>query len=85
MDKFGSCNYSDVCDMWAKFCPKYVAQYGLPCQCPIQASTYSLTNAKISINKNVPSELLGEYRARVDFGSNEGHLGCVDIDLTVKK
>jgi hypothetical protein len=71
--------------MWAEFCPKYVAQYGLPCQCPIPVNTYSLSNANINVKKNVPSELLGEYRATVDFGSNEGHLACVNVDLTIKK
>jgi hypothetical protein len=63
----------------------YVAQYGLPCQCPIQANTYTVSNANIFIPKSPPSELLGEYRARADFGSNEGHISCINIDLTIKK
>jgi len=46
--------------------------------------TYSVSNADIFINKSLPPELLGEYRAIVDIGSSESHLGCVNIDLTIK-
>jgi hypothetical protein len=62
----------------------YAAQYGLPCQCPIPADTYSVSNANIFVGKNLPPELLGEYQATVDISSTQGHLGCVHIDLTIK-
>ncbi len=84
VDNFGSCNYGNVCDLWAEFCPKYAAEYGLPCQCPIPADTYSVSNANIFIAKNLPPELLGEYRTTVDIGSRSGHLGCINIDLSIK-
>ncbi|CAM2704728.1 unnamed protein product [Rotaria socialis] len=47
--------------------------------CPKYASKYGLPY------KHVPPELLGEYRATVDITSSEGHLACVDIDLTIKR
>ena len=70
--------------MWAEVCPKYAAQYGLPCECPIPASTYAVSNANIFVGKNLPPELFGEYRATVDIGSSESHLGCINIDLAIK-
>ncbi|CAF0849126.1 unnamed protein product [Rotaria sordida] len=86
VDNFGSCNYDNVCELWAKFCSKmHLSQYGLPCECPIPADTYSVSNANIFVNKNLPSELLGEYRTTVDIGSNENHIACINIDLTIKK
>ncbi|CAF1169087.1 unnamed protein product [Adineta ricciae] len=85
VDNFGSCNYGNACQLWAEYCPKFAAKFGLPCQCPIPASTYSVSNANVVIKKTVPPELLGEYRATVDISSSQSHLGCVFIDLTVKK
>jgi ganglioside GM2 activator len=84
VDNFGSCKYANACEMWAQYCPKFAAQYGLPCQCPIPADIYSVSNANIFVNMRPPPELLGEYRATADFGSRSSHLGCVNIDLTVK-
>ncbi|CAF3688248.1 unnamed protein product [Rotaria socialis] len=85
VENFGSCTYDNVCDLWATYCPKYASKYGLPCECPIPANTYSVSNADVLIDKHVPPELLGEYRATVDITSSEGHLACVDIDLTIKR
>ncbi|CAF0836033.1 unnamed protein product [Adineta steineri] len=85
VDNFGSCNYGNACELWAEFCPKYAARFGLPCECPIAANIYSVSNANIVVDKKVPPELLGEYRATVDIGSSQNHLGCVNIDLSVKK
>jgi hypothetical protein len=85
VDNFGSCNYGNACDLWTKYCPKYAAQYGLPCQCPIPADTYSVSDASIFVNVSPPPELLGEYRVTADIGSRTSHLGCVNMDLTIKK
>lgn len=84
VDNFGSCTYNNVCELWAEYCPTYAAQYGLPCQCPIPPDTYSVSNANILVNKHVPAELLGEYRATVDVRSSEGHLACIFIDITIR-
>lgn len=62
----------------------YASKYGLPCDCPIPATTYSVSDASASVDKTLPPELLGEYRATVDVTSNEGHLACINIDLTIR-
>jgi len=85
VNNFGSCNYDNVCELWSQVCPKYAEKFGLPCECPIPANVYSVSNANVFIAKSVPPELLGEYRATADISSSQGHLGCVFIDLTIRK
>jgi len=84
IDNVGSCNYGDICQVWAQACPKYFAKYGIPCNCPIPANTYSVPDAVIGITGNIPSILSGEFRITADIGSSAGHLGCLKIDVNLK-
>lgn len=85
VNNLGSCTYNNACELWAQYCPKYAAKYGLPCQCPIPANTYSVSDASITINVSLPPELLGEYRTTADIRSGDSHFGCVIIDLVIKR
>jgi len=84
VDNVGSCTYGDLCKAWADACPKYFAKYGIPCQCPIPANTYSIPDAVIGVTSSIPSILDGDFRITGDFGSNEGHLGCLRLQITLK-
>jgi ganglioside GM2 activator len=84
VDNFGSCNYGNLCDSWEKACPKDFAKFGIPCTCPIPANPYSIPDAVIGITGSIPSIATGEFRMTGDLGSSAGHLGCLQIDITLK-
>lgn len=84
VNNFGSCTYTNACELWSQVCPKFAQKYGVPCQCPIPANTYSVSNISFLIGKKVPPELLGDYRATVDIRSDDEHLGCIHVELTVR-
>ncbi|KAL8595277.1 hypothetical protein ACOMHN_020030 [Nucella lapillus] len=51
MHGVGSCQYTDVCELLGHAfpagarCPAQLRADGVPCRCPVQAGTYSLTDA----------------------------------------
>ncbi|CAF1616251.1 unnamed protein product [Adineta ricciae] len=85
VDNLGSCTYEDACKDWASACPKYFEKYGIPCSCPIPPKTYTISDAVIDINGHLPSGGGGEYRITANLGSSKGHLGCIKVQITLKK
>jgi ganglioside GM2 activator len=84
IDNVGSCNYGDVCKMWAEVCPKYFEKYGFPCTCPIPANTYSVPDAIIDISKKVPSKATGEFKLTANIGGDSHNLGCFKLQFKLK-
>lgn len=85
IDNFGSCTYQDVCKMLPSpnDCPAFFKEHEIPCNCPFPQGDYSGKGIEIEIDlpEKVPS---GEYNIIADFNSKSlGHIGCVQIDLTV--
>ncbi|CAF1191959.1 unnamed protein product [Adineta ricciae] len=85
VDNFGSCTYEDLCKDWASACPKYFEKYGVPCSCPIPPKTYTISDAVIGINGHLPSVGGGEYRITANLLSSKAHLGCIKLQVTLKK
>ncbi|CAF2862332.1 unnamed protein product [Rotaria sp. Silwood2] len=84
IDNVGSCNYGNICEDWAKVCPQYFEKYGIPCECPIPANTYSIPDTTVEIKSSLPSELSGTFRITADIRSSEGHLGCIQAQVNLK-
>lgn len=84
VDNVGSCNYGDICKDWAEFCPKYMANFSIPCTCPIPANTYSIPTTVVDITSKLPPGASGDYRVSADIGSSEGHLGCVKVEANIQ-
>ena len=84
VDNVGSCNYGNICQAWAEACPKYFEKYGVPCNCPIPANTYSVPDAVVDVTSKLPSIATGEFRLTADIASGEGHLGCLRLNVNLK-
>ncbi len=80
----GSCNYGNICEKWAEFCPKYFEKYGFPCTCPIPANTYSVPDAVIESKKKLPSEAEGEFKLTVNINGGSKRLGCLKFQFKLK-
>ncbi|CAF0781753.1 unnamed protein product [Rotaria sp. Silwood1] len=84
IDNVGSCNYGNICEAWAQVCPQYFAKYGIPCDCPIPANTYSIPETTVTITSTLPALLTGTFRITADIRSSEGHLGCIQAQINLK-
>ena len=86
LENCGSCTYTDTCKEWATACPKYFEKYGLPCNCPIPAKTYSVSDVLVSIVlpcKDVPVPA-GDYRFTANLiSTSAGHQGCLQVLATL--
>ncbi len=80
----GSCNYDNICEIWATICSKYFEKYGLPCQCPIPSNTYSIPDAIIDATKNLPSQIDGEFRLIANISRGSHQLGCIKLEFKLK-
>lgn len=86
VDHYGSCNYTDVCTAWKKFCPQYFEKAGFPCVCPFPAGNYTLPPTNFNVTLTIPILVPGNYRVTADVRSSEYHVGCLQllVDLTNK-
>ena len=83
MDNFGSCTYSDICQMLPSpdKCPNYFIQNNIPCNCPFPLGTYNIKSLQIQLpNFPIPS---GGYEITANFQNTQGHVGCVQIELNI--
>ncbi|XP_067946915.1 ganglioside GM2 activator-like [Watersipora subatra] len=94
----GTCDYKGSCDFpfiktWIadNSCPKFFADYNLPCQCPFPPVSFS-TSTPVEIDleqfKNLmPSWLIeGGYKVRAelkDTTNNNKLVGCLEMDIDV--
>ncbi|CAF1050921.1 unnamed protein product [Rotaria sordida] len=83
IDNVGSCTYSNICDDWAQVCPQYFEKYGIPCNCPLPANTYTIPATTVEITTTLPSIISGTFRITGDIGSSEGHLACIRVQATL--
>jgi len=88
IDNVGSCQYSDVCQLLAKFeCPAAFKKYGIPCQCPVKDASYSLPATSFYVDDSkLPSFVAdGDYHvtARLKQGSRE--ILCLYLELSITK
>ena len=80
IDGFGSCTFDNICIDWAKNCPKYFAQYGFPCTCPIPANTYTIDNGVFDITHKFPPGSSGTYSIIANINSTSAdNIVCVKI------
>lgn len=84
VDNIGSCNYENLCESWSKACTKYFPQWGIPCNCPIPPNTYNVPVTQEHIKGNLPSILDGEFRLTGDLRSASGHIGCLQVEISIK-
>ncbi|CAL8262545.1 unnamed protein product [Lota lota] len=91
LDELGSCHYPDACSILDQLippgqdCPEPLHTYGLPCQCPFKAGTYSLPESVFYLpNTDLPYWLTnGNYRAQGVLGAQGKELGCLQVALSL--
>ncbi len=84
IDNVGSCTYNGICADWAKVCPTYFAQYGLPCTCPFPAKSYSVAGASFPITGSIPGIAAGDFQATANLVSTTGgHIVCLQLGITL--
>lgn len=80
VDNVGSCTYGDLCNQWAQVCPTQFAKYGLPCNCPFPAQTYTVSNVGVPITGKLPGIVDGNYRITANLKSaSAGHVACLQV------
>lgn len=80
----GSCTYQNSCKGWSEICTALFAQYGLPCNCPIPANTYTIPATTIEATQSLPSQASGRFRIFVNLLSNSaGELGCFEFEINI--
>ena len=80
----GSCNYFNICTDWSQICSALFSQYGLPCNCPIPAGTYTIPDFEVEVTKALPPEATGHFRIYADLMSGSaGQLGCLGLDINL--
>jgi ganglioside GM2 activator len=88
IDHFGSCNYADVCQYIPLLkCPPIFQKYGIPCQCPIDAKTYTLPSSEIYIDDSAVPSLLadGDYRVTARLSQGKQNIACVYLEFSIEK
>lgn len=86
IDNVGSCTYGDICKLWADACPKQFEKYGLPCNCPFPAKTYTVSDVVVEIAGKLPGIVTGEYRITGNMVSaSAGHIGCLQVIVDLAK
>ncbi len=84
IDNVGSCTYNGICADWAKVCPQYFAQYGLPCTCPFRAKSYAVNGATFPITQSIPGIASGDYRITANLVSTTGdHIVCLQLVVSL--
>ncbi|XP_056425451.1 ganglioside GM2 activator-like isoform X2 [Hyla sarda] len=91
VDKFGSCTYTDICELLDSFfkpgqqCPGPLATYGLPCHCPFKAGSYALPTTTFKIpNLSLPSWMAdGSYRVTGVLTHNNKEIGCAKFTFSL--
>jgi len=85
VDNFGSCTYSDVCQLLppASDCPAFFKEHSIPCNCPFPMGEYSAQNLDLEID--VPAKIPGgQYTITANMQSKAlGHIGCVQLVFNV--
>ena len=86
IDNVGSCTYGDICKIWAQACTSQFEKYGLPCNCPFPAKTYTVSDVGVAITANLPGIADGEYRITGNLVSaSAGHIGCLQVIVNLAK
>ena len=83
VDNVGSCNYGNICEVWAGICPTYFERYA-PCNCPVPARNYSVPTTAVDITASLPSIVSGAFRITSNFVSSAGRLGCLEFEVNLQ-
>lgn len=80
IEQVGSCTYGDICTIWAENCPKFFSKFGIPCNCPIPANTYTVDGAVVDVTMGLPGIASGDYRITGNLVSaSSGHIACIQV------
>jgi len=88
VDNIGSCTYTDPCTLLNshsdKICPG-AQKLGLPCKCPISASTFGANNIAIKINDPHISWLTnGDFYAKAELFDGSGNTFlCLEVYASI--
>jgi ganglioside GM2 activator len=80
----GSCTYQNICPEWSQICTALFSQYGVPCNCPIPAGTYTIPDITVEATQTLPPQAVGTFRVYIDLLSGSaGQLGCLEFQINV--